>query len=72
MLVLDELSSIKQTLGTKIHKKCNRVDILEGVAHELLAISMKVQRTKNFSQPIKFLESFVHSTCNYSIKHPFF
>jgi hypothetical protein len=42
-LVFDKLSSTSQNFGTKNHKICYHVDILEGVIHWLLNFSMKAQ-----------------------------
>jgi hypothetical protein len=63
--IMDILSSIKQTLGTKTHKKCCHVEILEGIV-----FCPAGQRTNFCSLPIKLLESFVLLTDYSSVKLP--
>jgi hypothetical protein len=62
MNIVDKLFSTVQTFGTKIHKKYYHIGILEGVVFWPLIFSVKVKRTKFYSPPITFLESFVRST----------
>jgi hypothetical protein len=59
--ITDKLSPTKQILGTKTHKKCCHVGILESVGLWLMASSIKTEQTNSCSPPITLLESFVHS-----------
>jgi hypothetical protein len=50
--IVDKFSSIIQTLGSKTHKKCCHIGILEGVVFWPLAFSVKAEWTNFCSPPI--------------------
>jgi hypothetical protein len=55
ILVLEKLSSTKQTLGTKTHKQCCHVGILEVVVPWPLACNVKAKLSFSTNQIIKIL-----------------
>jgi uncharacterized membrane protein YagU involved in acid resistance len=65
---MEKLSSSKQNLGAKTHKKCCCVGVLEAIVIWQLTFSTKAQETNFCSPPSKFLESFVFSTNKRSMK----